>query len=124
VRYDALVGRLRTDDHLVLNVDLAPTFAGLADVEAPGAEGRDLVPLLDGSRVEWREDFLIEHQVEHAKSAPSFCAGHTDRHVLVRYSTFGEERFQLGSRAAWATEAARVSRAGGLGFEPRSGLPR
>jgi arylsulfatase A-like enzyme len=95
VRYDALVGRPRTDDHLVLNVDLAPTFARLAGVEAPGAEGRDLVSLLDGSRVEWREDFLIEHQVEHAKSAPSFCAVHTDRHMLVRYATFEEELYDL-----------------------------
>jgi N-acetylglucosamine-6-sulfatase len=95
VRYDALLEESRTDDHLVVNIDLAPTFAELAGVAAPEVEGRSLVPLLEGSPVEWRDEFLIEHQIEHGKSAPSFCAVHTDRYVFVRYATREEELYDL-----------------------------
>ena len=54
----------RTLDHMVLNNDLAPTFADLADAEAPPfVDGRSLVPLLTEEPTppeEWRRRFLIE----------------------------------------------------------------
>lgn len=95
VRYDALLDEPRSQDELVLNMDLAPTFAELAGVGAPDAEGLSFVPLLEGRSVEWRKEFLIEHQIEHEKSAPSFCAVHTERYVLVRYATQEEELYDL-----------------------------
>jgi len=52
-------------DHLVGNVDLAPTFAALAGAAAPDfVDGRSLVPLLGSSPPPvsgWRQAFLIMH---------------------------------------------------------------
>jgi arylsulfatase A-like enzyme len=51
--------------HLVANIDLAPTFAALAGVAAPGfVDGRSLVPLLGTSpppQSTWRRALLLEH---------------------------------------------------------------
>jgi N-acetylglucosamine-6-sulfatase len=47
-------------DELVANVDLAPTIAEWAGVEAPGVEGVSLVPLLKGRDVTWRRELLLE----------------------------------------------------------------
>ena len=54
--------------HMVLNNDLAPTFADLAGVEVPGfVDGRSLAPLLDDTPTpegEWRQRFLVEAVAE------------------------------------------------------------
>ena len=54
VRFDPRPGTPRTDVNLVLNIDLAPTFAALAGAAAPGAEGRNLLPLLTTPSTAWR----------------------------------------------------------------------
>jgi N-acetylglucosamine-6-sulfatase len=58
----------QTLSHLVLNNDLAPTFADLADAESPEfVDGRSLVPLLgdDPPPLEdWRSAFLVEAATE------------------------------------------------------------
>jgi arylsulfatase A-like enzyme len=62
-------------EHLVLNNDLAPTFAELGVAEAPSyVDGRSLVALLreDPPPVEeWRSAFLVEAMAESAEVAPS-----------------------------------------------------
>jgi N-acetylglucosamine-6-sulfatase len=94
VRYDTLIQQSRGDDHLVLNIDLAPTFAEAGGLEPPQVDGRSLVPMFDEPSVDWRKAFLIEHlrPEENDPLAPTFCAIHTDRYVLVRYET-GEREF-------------------------------
>ena len=58
----------KTLDHMVLNNDLAPTFADLAGTEAPSfVDGRSLLPLLDDEPTppeDWRRRFLIEGVAE------------------------------------------------------------
>jgi N-acetylglucosamine-6-sulfatase len=58
----------RTLSHMVLNNDLAPTFADLAGAEAPPfVDGRSLRPLLEDDPPppkEWRRRFLIEAVAE------------------------------------------------------------
>ncbi len=58
----------KTLPHMVLNNDLAPTFADLAGVDPPKfVDGRSLVPLLDGTPAsgdDWRQRFLIEAVAE------------------------------------------------------------
>jgi arylsulfatase A-like enzyme len=52
----------RTDDRLVLSIDLAPTLLELAGTPVPASvDGRSLVPLLHGAPpASWRTDILIE----------------------------------------------------------------
>ena len=52
----------RVDDaHMVLNIDVAPTFLELAGLTAPDwMQGRSWKPLVAGGDPDWREDFLYE----------------------------------------------------------------
>jgi N-acetylglucosamine-6-sulfatase len=97
VRYDALIDRARTDDSLVLNIDLTPTFAEAAGIPLPQADGRSLLPLLGSPGAEWRDAFLIEHLRAggHERLAPTFCAVHTGQYVLARYMTGEQELYDL-----------------------------
>jgi N-acetylglucosamine-6-sulfatase len=96
VRYDRLLDRARTDrSHLVLNLDVAPTFADAAGVQTPGTDGRSLLPLLAQPWAGWRNAFLIEHLSIGRHGAPTFCAVHTQRYVLVRYRTGEREMYDL-----------------------------
>ena len=58
----------KTLDHMVLNNDLAPTFADLAGAKTPPfVDGRSLKPLLDAKPTpiaDWRQRFLIEAVAE------------------------------------------------------------
>jgi N-acetylglucosamine-6-sulfatase len=94
VRDDRLGIPPRTDSHLVLNVDLARTFADAAHTEAPGAEGLDLLPLLRAPALPWRTDFLIEHKQE-GNVVTSFCAVRSGRYAYVEYATGEEELYDL-----------------------------
>jgi N-acetylglucosamine-6-sulfatase len=62
-------------EHLVLNNDLAPTFAELGGAEVPThVDGRSLGPLLGDdppSPEEWRSAFLVESIAESAEVIPS-----------------------------------------------------
>jgi arylsulfatase A-like enzyme len=51
------------DEHMVLNVDFAPTLLDLAGVPIPASmQGRSIGPLLAGQEViDWRESFLYEY---------------------------------------------------------------
>jgi N-acetylglucosamine-6-sulfatase len=57
-----------TLEHLVLNNDLAPTFADLAGAKIPSfVDGRSLAPLFDGDPLaeeNWRSAFLVEAGTE------------------------------------------------------------
>lgn len=49
-------------EQLVLNLDVAPTILSLAGLKVPETmDGRSLVPLLDGKKVDWRLSFFFEH---------------------------------------------------------------
>jgi arylsulfatase A-like enzyme len=93
VRYDPLVPAPRVDGRFALNVDLAPTFAAAAGVPAPGAEGTSLLPLLPGTAVPWRKDFLIENALNSggADEVPTFCAVRNRRFLYAQYLATGEE---------------------------------
>lgn len=49
------------EEHMVLNVDVAPTLLQLAGVEVPEwMQGASWKPLLEGKEGDWRKDFLYE----------------------------------------------------------------
>jgi arylsulfatase A-like enzyme len=95
VRYDALGFAARRDPHLVLNVDLAPTFATAAGVFPPETEGGSLLPLLLDPATPWRDGFLIEHMGSRTDGVPSYCGYHTNRYVLIRYDGNESELYDL-----------------------------
>ena len=46
---------------MVVNIDLAPTFADIAGVEPPAfVDGRSFLPLLEDPETSWRQTFLLE----------------------------------------------------------------
>jgi arylsulfatase A-like enzyme len=52
----------RTDDHITLNIDIAPTVMDLAGVRIPEIiQGKSLVPLLHENPDGWRTEFFCEH---------------------------------------------------------------
>jgi N-acetylglucosamine-6-sulfatase len=77
VRYPRLVAAGRVVDPLVLGIDIAPTLLALAGAPVPASmHGRSLVPLLRGERVDWREDFLIEHSSDRVLHPRPRARGH------------------------------------------------
>jgi arylsulfatase A-like enzyme len=93
VRYDPMTPTPRLENRMALNIDLAPTFAALAGVPAPGAVGRSLLPVLPGGQVAWRSDFLVENSVNSGgeDEVPTYCAVRNKTYLYVRYLATGEE---------------------------------
>jgi N-acetylglucosamine-6-sulfatase len=61
IRYPALVTAGGSNDHLVANIDIAPTIYDLLNLDPPYAlDGLSLLPLLTGEPVAWRDNILIE----------------------------------------------------------------
>lgn len=98
VRYDPMISAPRTDTNFALNIDLAPTFAALAGVAAPGADGSSLLPLLSSPNSPWRSDFLIEHlKGGGGDTVPSYCAVRNLTHSYVQYQTGEEELYDINA---------------------------
>ena len=95
VRYDPAT-RLTasTDPRFVLNLDIARTFANLANTSAPGARGASFLPLLAGDARGWRTDFLIEHY-ENDVQVPAYCAVRNQQDLYVEYETGEQELYDL-----------------------------
>jgi arylsulfatase A-like enzyme len=79
----------------VLNLDLAPTFAAAGGASAPGVEGSNMMPLLDGSASSWRNDFLIEHLDPKTVQVPAYCAVRNADEIYVKYQDGFEELYDL-----------------------------
>ena len=94
VRFDAVGSTARTENRLASNIDYAPTFAALAGTSMPGADGRNLLPLLTGEQVPWRSDVLTEYVKDDA-STPSYCAIRTATEQYVGYDTGEVELYDL-----------------------------
>jgi N-acetylglucosamine-6-sulfatase len=91
-----------TRPQLVLNNDLAPTFASWAGVRPPDfVDGRSLSPLLSASPpTSWRSAFLIEHrnsenEYPSVRAIPAYEAVRTANHLYVEYETGEEELYNL-----------------------------
>jgi arylsulfatase A-like enzyme len=87
VRYPRLVAKGRTDNHLVLNVDPAPTMLDLAGVSIPPEmHGRSWKPLLAGeANVPWRDSFFYCYFFERGFATPTTTAVRTQTAKLIKY---------------------------------------
>ncbi|MFN2543149.1 MAG: sulfatase [Actinomycetota bacterium] len=97
VRYDPMVTAHRSDPHLVLNIDLAPTFADLAGTQLEQPDGRSFLPLLgsDQPSPAWRTDFLVEHLRDEDAPVPTYCAVRNEQYLYVVYETGEEELYDI-----------------------------
>ncbi|KAB8187070.1 sulfatase-like hydrolase/transferase [Microbispora catharanthi] len=85
-------------DALMSTVDLAPTFAELGGAAVPPtAEGRSLVPLLQGHDVPWRDAVLAEfyHPSYSPNSPPTYAMLRTGRYAYVEYETGERQLYDL-----------------------------
>ena len=94
-----LVPQGRTLDHLVLNNDFAPTFAGLAGASLPGfVDGRSFAPLLGKGPpgpAGWRSAFLIEAERRYVPVRPRLRAVRTERYVYIELGSGERELYDL-----------------------------
>lgn len=99
VRYPREVPASKIDEHIVLNIDFAPTILDFAGVEIPDEmQGRSLRPLLQGKAPkDWRVAFYYryyEYPQPH-RVLPHYGV-RTERYKLVHYPTTDEwELFDL-----------------------------
>jgi N-acetylglucosamine-6-sulfatase len=92
-----------TRQQLVLNQDLAPTFAEIADAPTPDfVDGRSFLPVLGTSPPaipEWREAFLVRSPATNAtgwlKHMPSNLAVRTPRYEYIDYANGKDELYDM-----------------------------
>jgi N-acetylglucosamine-6-sulfatase len=94
---------------MVVNIDLAPTFAEIAGIEPPGfVDGRSFLPLLEDPETPWRRAFLLERRqleaqvIERSKlpareleDAARFSGIRTARWTYVEHGTGERELYDL-----------------------------
>ncbi len=72
-------------DHMVLNIDIAPTLLAMAGIDVPKAmQGRSLAPLIMGQAGGWRQEVICEHLWDHPEIPQTECL-RTDRWKYIRY---------------------------------------
>ncbi len=87
-------------DHIVLNIDLAPTFLDLAGVPVPNEmQGQSWRPLLEGKPSDWRHSYYYEYFHERPFASPHTQAVRTDNAKLIKYPGHPEwtEMFDLAT---------------------------
>ncbi|MDB4508214.1 DUF4976 domain-containing protein, partial [Akkermansiaceae bacterium] len=80
------------DQHLIQNLDYAPTFLEAAGTEIPAdLQGKSLLPLLKGETPKWR-DSIYYHYYEYPSvhMIPMHNGIRTERHKLINFYNFDE----------------------------------
>jgi len=92
VRWPGVTEPGAVDEHLVQNLDYAPTFLELCSVDVPDdMQGRSLVPLLRGEATDWR-DAIYYHYYEFpgVHQVARHYGIRTERFKLLRFYELGE----------------------------------
>lgn len=102
IRYPRAIRPGSTNDDIVVNVDFAPTFLDLADVEVPEhVQGRSFAPLLRGDRPDdWPTSMYYRYWMhgDRIHHAPAHYGVRTRTHKLIAY--YNDPLGQLGSDGA------------------------
>jgi arylsulfatase A-like enzyme len=95
IRYPTQTARVETG--LASNVDLAPTFAALAETTpASPVDGRNLVPLIEDAPAPWRDEVLIEWVGGvPGEPIPGYWGLYTDSYLYVEYATGEIELYDM-----------------------------
>lgn len=85
-------------NHIVANIDLAPTLLDLAGIPRPHyMEGQSLLPLLQAAEIEWREELLYSYIFEPPWPTPTSTALVTERYKIIETEWLGYELYDLHS---------------------------
>ena len=97
----------RVDDHLVSQVDLAPTIAEWAGAfPATRVNGMSLVPLLADAQTPWRGEVLLE-SLKTGLARTTFSAVRTSRYLYAEYANGDRELYDLQSDPFQLTNVAK-----------------
>jgi N-acetylglucosamine-6-sulfatase len=111
----------RTDEHLVANIDIAPTIAAIIGTKPDGAvDGSNLLPLVQDTATPWRDALTLEMlKDEDVESGTRYTAVRTADRKYVRYPDGEEELYdeaadpyELQNQAnnpTWADEKQRLA---------------
>lgn len=100
---------------LAANTDMLPTFAQLAGATMPyEADGRSLVPLLQGSSPAWRTAYLVDQWKNHLHRAPRVSLPPDDVDPVTLEPPDIDEKARAGTPAP----SERSERLAGLGTIP------
>jgi N-acetylglucosamine-6-sulfatase len=87
----------RIDDHLVANIDIAPTIRELAQLPtSPGEDGSSLTSLLASPETDWRKHLLIEG-FRTTESRVGFRAIHRGDAILIKNEGDIDELYDLAN---------------------------
>ena len=87
VRCPELLQGGQTLDHMIQNIDIAPTVLELAGKQPPSHfHGRSFLPLLRGEAVAWRDKIFYEYYWEYDfPHTPTMFGVRTNRYKYIRY---------------------------------------
>jgi N-acetylglucosamine-6-sulfatase len=89
----------RRSDAMVLNIDLAPTFAAIAGVAPPDfVDGRSWLPLLADPEMPWRQSFIVQRlglEADERIEPANALALRTKRWTFVSYNNGERELYDL-----------------------------
>jgi N-acetylglucosamine-6-sulfatase len=86
----------QTRQELILNTDLAPTFAELGGAGVPNfVDGRSFAPLLRGESSPWRTAALIENRRSKHPHRPAYAGLITQDTAYVEYDSGAREYYNL-----------------------------
>ena len=79
-------------DHLVLNIDMAPTLLDMAGISLPdNLHGRSIWPLMNGDQVDWRKAFVYEGLGTYGGALPNLSVINQDFRYI---ETFENSRLE------------------------------
>ena len=77
-----------TDNHLVLNIDMAPTILELAGIKMDeNIHGQSIVPLLKGQLPKWRKSFIYEGLGTYGGAKPNLSVISEEYRLIVTYDS-------------------------------------
>lgn len=87
VRYPEVLKGGQTINHMIQNIDVAPTILELAGVHKPEQmHGMSILPILKGADVQWRDRIFYEYYWEYDyPHTPTMHGVRTDHYKLIRY---------------------------------------
>jgi N-acetylglucosamine-6-sulfatase len=87
IRCPELIPAGRTMEHMIQNIDVAPTILEVANIEKPEAmHGKSILPLFNDGGVEWRDKIFYEYYWEYDfPHTPTMHGVRTDQYKLIRY---------------------------------------